>query len=429
MSTSTVASSPAVPFQRKSGTELVACHLEDYGTLLRAKVNRLQQLLGVSVMKGLDVEVFESPRTNYRMRANFNIWRDKRNDQISNDFYYAMFDDTENKEVCEIKSFPRGSLLMNTLMDQLHSYIVKVPALYEHLFEVRFVTTQVGEACIVMIYKKPLPTAWKAEAAKLAEHLGENVKIIGRSRNVKEIIGGSEDIKEVLEVDGSQLQYFHTEGAFSQPNAKVCEKMLLWAIEKTRNSQDHDLLELYCGGGTFTIAMAKNFRKVFATEMSRASVELAVKAIAANGVSNIKIARCSAEEFSEAYTSKRNLKRFIDAGIDINDYRIETVFVDPPRCGLDSATCNLLSRFDRIVYVSCNPETLARDVGILSKSHRTAHVAAFDQFPYTHHLESGVVLIKKAETLEAIDAADHDSETADTSLGKRKAEEISKADC
>jgi tRNA (uracil-5-)-methyltransferase len=355
-----------------------------------------------------------------------------------------MFDDA--KDVCEIKSFPRGAVLLNTLMDQLHAFIINYPSLHSNLFEVRFVTTQFGEACIVLIYKKPLPNAWKADAAKLAAHFGPAVKIIGRSRKVMEVIGGSEEIKEVLNVDGDQVILFQTEGAFSQPNAQVCEKMLQWAIDKTRNSHDHDLLELYCGGGTFTIAMAKNFRKVFATEMSRASVDLAAKAIQANHIQNIKIARCSAEEFSEAYSTKRNMKRFTEAGIDIKDYNTKTVFVDPPRAGLDSATCKLLSRFDRIVYVSCNPETLARDVKVLSDTHATTHLAAFDQFPYTHHLESGVVLVKKAGSAapsSSVEAGATDDTAAtsksaaaavdmdvapETSLGKRKAGDMSAPD-
>ena len=282
---------------------------------------------------------------------------------------------------------------MNQLMNELREGINSVPELYESLFEARFVTTQIDEASIVLIYKRPLPETWKQHAEILAARL--NAKIIGRSRKVKEVAGGEEHIKETLSVGGKSFHYFHIEGAFSQPNAKVCEKMLEWAVEKTANSQDQDLVELYCGGGTFTIAMAQNFNRVLATEMSRQSVELANLAIAANEVTNIKIARCSAEEFSEAHKSKKNLHRFVEAGIDITKYNTRTVFVDPPRAGVDADTCKLLSQFDRIVYVSCNPETLARDLRTLNASHDVIHVAAFDQFPYTHHLESGVVLVKR----------------------------------
>ena len=69
--------------------------------------------------------------------------------------------------------------------------------------------------------------------------------------------------------------------------------------------------------------------------------------------------------------------------------------MDPPRAGLDHDTCMLISIFDKIIYISCNPETLARDVTKLLLTHVIIRVAAFDQFPYTHHLESGVFLVKK----------------------------------
>lgn len=92
--------------------------------------------------------------------------------------------------------------------------------------------------------------------------------------------GGSETVIEELNIRGRIFKYLQTEGAFSQPNAIVCQKMIEWALDRTdhvRSSDKcgHDLLELYCGGGTFTAAVAQNFRKVLATEISKASVTLA----------------------------------------------------------------------------------------------------------------------------------------------------------
>ena len=68
-----------------------------------------------------------------------------------------------------------------------------------------------------------------------------------------------------------------------------------------------------------------------------------------------------------------------EAGIDFKDYQISTVLVDPPRAGLDAQTCQLLARFDKIVYISCNPETLARDLKVLGLTHDPIRMAAFDQ--------------------------------------------------
>jgi len=408
---------------RRSGDKISAVHPDEYETLLTVKTNILKELLA-NYAADKELEVFRSPLTNFRMRANFNIWRDKPRDDNPANMYYAMFEKEDNRNVpCEIKSFPCGSVLMNTLMQKFMEALKEFSALSFTLFEVRFVTTQSDNAVITLCYKCPMKPEWQAEADKAALLL--NVKIVGRSRKVKKIAGGDETIEEIYTVNNRALKYCQTEGAFSQPNAKVCEKMLEWALNVTNDSHDRDLLELYCGGGTFTAAMAQNFRKVLATEISKASVELANRTFKANDVNNIKILRLSSEEFTEAYEEKRTFQRVTDAKIQFKDYDISTVLVDPPRAGLDPATCALLCRFDKIVYISCNPVTLARDVGVMSETHRVERIAAFDQFPYTHHLEGGVLLIKKDSPSSAIESTIEAKEEVKEEVEnrKRKAEE------
>jgi tRNA (uracil-5-)-methyltransferase len=68
------------------------------------------------------------------------------------------------------------------------------------------------------------------------------------------------------------------------------------------------------------------------------------------------------------------------------------VLVDPPRAGLDDATVELVRKVDRILYISCNPETLKNNLQALSTTHKIDRYAVFDQFPYTHHIECGVYL-------------------------------------
>jgi tRNA (uracil-5-)-methyltransferase len=79
----------------------------------------------------------------------------------------------------------------------------------------------------------------------------------------------------------------------------------------------------------------------------------------------------------------------------LTHYQFGTLLVDPPRAGLDVATLRLASTFNRVLYISCNPETLSDNLATLSATHSIESLAFFDQFPYTHHLESGVVLSKK----------------------------------
>jgi tRNA (uracil-5-)-methyltransferase len=246
---------------RRSGDKISAVHPDEYETLLTDKTNILKELLA-NHAADKELEVFRSPLTNFRMRANFNIWRDKPRDDNPDGMYYAMFEKEDNRNIpCEIKSFPCGSVLMNTLMQKFKEALKDFPALCFTLFEVRFVTTQSDNAVITLCYKCPMKPEWQAEADRAALLL--NVKIVGRSRKVKKIAGEDETIEEIYTVNNRALKYYQTEGAFSQPNAKVCEKMLEWALNATNDSHDRDLLELYCGGGTFTAAMAQNFRYIF----------------------------------------------------------------------------------------------------------------------------------------------------------------------
>ena len=103
--------------------------------------------------------------------------------------------------------------------------------------------------------------------------------------------------------------------------------------------------------------------------------------------------RLSAEELTQALNGVREFRRLDN--IDLDNYKFGTVFVDPPRAGMDSDTCELVHRFDRVLYISCNPETLAQNIRQLSDTHRIVKCALFDQFPWTDHMESGVLLERK----------------------------------
>ena len=66
--------------------------------------------------------------------------------------------------------------------------------------------------------------------------------------------------------------------------------------------------------------------------------------------------------------------------------------MDPPREGIDQKTLKKISQFDQIIYISCGFESLKRDLNLLKKTHEIKRAAMFDQFPYTNHIESGVIL-------------------------------------
>lgn len=354
-----------------------------YQQQLDAKIERIQTQFAEYNPPAL--EVFASPEKHYRMRAEFRIWH------TEDDMFYAMFErseDGQHKNVIRIDEFEIADQSINALMPILLQELKSHDILSNRLFEVHFLSTLKGEMLVSLIYRAPLSEKWEVLATQLSKKL--NVKMVGRSRG-KKIVLSDEYVVEELKVFDRIFQYKQIESSFTQPNAVVCQKMLEWACSSIGKSKK-DMLELYCGNGNFTLPLSLKFNRVLATELAKSSVYAAQWNIEKNQIDNIQVARLSAEDFTEAYTAQREFRRLQEANIDIQSYDFETVFVDPPRAGIDDETLKLLQGFERIIYISCNPDTLYNNLQVLLKTHRIVKFAMFDQFPYTHHVESGVVL-------------------------------------
>ena len=114
-----------------------------------------------------------------------------------------------------------------------------------------------------------------------------------------------------------------------------------------------------------------------------------------NSVDNIEFVRMSVEDFVQALDGIREFRRMKD--INLDEYNVNNIFVDPPRSGLDELSCKFASRYEHILYISCNPVTLLRDIEILNATHKIVDMAMFDQFAYTPHVEMGVKLIRRVK--------------------------------
>ncbi|TCB79481.1 tRNA (uridine(54)-C5)-methyltransferase TrmA [Acinetobacter sp. ANC 4173] len=355
-----------------------------YQQQLDAKVERISAQF--AEFNPPSLAVFASPEQHFRMRAEFRIWH------TDDDMFYAMFerDEQQQKQVIRIDEFPIADASINQLMPVLLAELKSHHALSKRLFEVHFLATLKGEMLVSLIYRCPLDEQWQTLAKQLAEKL--KIKIIGRSRGQKVVLS-DEFVVEELQVSERKYHYKQIESSFTQPNAQVCQKMLEWACDAAKESSK-DLLELYCGNGNFTLPLSTHFNRVLATELAKSSVYAAQWNIEQNNIDNIQVARLSAEEFTQAYNGEREFRRLQEAQIDISSYDFDTVFVDPPRAGIDDETLKLLQRFERIIYISCNPDTLHDNLKQLAQTHKVTQFALFDQFPYTHHVESGVLLEK-----------------------------------
>ena len=361
--------------------ECGACRVyeEGYEGQLRQKLELNRERFS-PYYKG-DIAVFASPDEHYRARSEFKIWH------IDDAIHYAM-NHKEQKGVVLIDECPQVNVYIAALMPKLLKAIKKEDIGFK-LFGADFLSSSSGEIVVSLLYHRKLDAAWEEKAKKIAEQLG--IYIIGRARKQKVVIG-QDYITESLVIDKKEYKFNYIENSFTQPNPRVNEQMIAWAMDAFSGLRG-DLLELYCGAGNFTIPFATLFEKVLATEISKSSINAAKANMLLNDVHNIEFVRMSVEEFTQALEGLREFRRM--AHIDMQAYNINAIFVDPPRSGMDELSCRFSAQYDTIVYISCNPETLYRDLEILSQTHEVVSMALFDQFPYTHHVEMGVKLIRK----------------------------------
>ncbi len=349
-----------------------------YEKQLDIKVKNALEILDLHVR----ADIIKSPQIHYRNRAEFRIWHD--GDKMS----YAL-NSANPKEILQIEECTKVDEKIHKLMPELLQVISQNQILKHKIFACEFLSSR-ENILVTLIYHKKLDNSWLEEAKKLSEKL--KINIIGRSRKIK--LKTAEDyIKESLHVDEKKYYFNIYEGAFSQPNRCVNEGMISWVKSCLRKATCKNLLELYCGHGNFTIPLSSHFNKVLATEISKTSIKSALKNCELNSVENVQFLRMSSQELVSAFKKEREFFRLRE--LDLDSFEFSHVFVDPPRAGLDEQSLKFVQNFENIIYISCNVETLARDLKKLSTTHKVEKLAFFDQFAYTKHLESGMVLRKE----------------------------------
>ena len=364
-----------------------SCILYDksYEEQLSFKVQREKDRF--SDYTNIDFDIIKSEEASFRNRAEFRIWWEK--DENGKAIYSYAMNDFE-KNILQIESCQIVSSHIQEIMPKLLKLINLDDELSHKLFAVEFLDSSTKDLLVTLIYHKKLEESWNKKAKELEEAL--NIKIMGRSRKQKLIIS-TDTINETLNINNQEFKFAYQEGGFTQPNTNVNVKMIEWVLNNIKTSSK-DLCELYCGGGNFTIPLSTKFNKVLATEISKTSIKSALKNCELNDINSISFIRMSAEEFVQGLQEVRVFNRLKD--VNLKDYDFDTIFMDPPRSGLDDTTRALAKDFKNIIYISCNPETLHRDLKELTNTHEIVKFALFGQFAFTHHIESGVILKKKS---------------------------------
>ena len=208
---------------------------------------------------------------------------------------------------------------------------------------------------------------------EVIKYLGKKVVSIYTYDNKYKCIYGEKYLYEMI----GEYKYRISPDSFFQVNSRTVNKLYNKVVEYAiKNEKKDNLVDLYCGTGTIGIYLSKYFNNIIGIELNKQAVEDAKENAKINSVNNIKF-----------YAG--------DVGKIINDQiKADVIVVDPPRSGLDKRTKDILLKIkaNKIVYVSCNPLTLARDIKELDNGYKLGDITLVDMFPNTHHVECVAVL-------------------------------------
>ena len=193
------------------------------------------------------------------------------------------------------------------------------------------------------------------------------------------LIYGKETLTDTL----FDLKFELSPASFFQVNPEQTEKLYRTAADFAALKPTDLLCDVYCGAGTITLTLARHCREAIGIEIVPAAVENAKRNAAMNGIGNVTFQAGKAEEL---------LPRMVADGL-----RPDVIVVDPPRKGLDPAVIRAMAQAgpDRLVYVSCNPATLARDAGLLKEEgYLVRKVQPVDMFCWTSGVETVALLTR-----------------------------------
>lgn len=235
--------------------------------------------------------------------------------------------------------------------------------------------------CVLVTGRDRIPDEFIKDVMNL-KHMSSLFQSVNTEKNTPEIIGsklkklaGTDTI--TAEICGIKLQL--SPQSFFQLNTKAAEGLYELAVSKI--DPCGVLAEAYCGIGAMSLLAAKKAQRVYGIESVKEAVINAARNAASNGIENCEFICADAAEGLRQLSSEE---------------KIDTLLLDPPRSGLDDNMIKTILNVlpERIIYVSCNPPTLAKNLKELKKEYRLVTVIPYDMFPNTPHIESVSVLIR-----------------------------------
>ena len=364
-----------------------------YEETLKMKQNAVQSLVNKTLKNKIEVEDtlgMENPY-HYRNKAQYPVGLNKDGKPVIGVFANRTHEIIpintcfiQNKQTEEIAKYIFEFLVKNNI------------SVYNEKTQkglVRHIVTKIGIKtneimCILVINGKEM-----AKEKELVEELTnkfKNIKTIVKNINTKNtnVILGNENIN--LFGDGyitdilGEYKFKISPMSFYQINPIQAEKLYNLGVESANITKNDVVFDLYCGIGTISLFMSKFAKKVYGVEIVEEAIVAAKENAKMNNVDNT--------EFIAG-----DVEKVLDELVNVKQIMPDIIMVDPPRRGLDNTSIENIKKVrpKKVVYISCNPATLVRDLAKLEEIYEVKQITPVDMFPFTSHVECVSLLCLK----------------------------------
>jgi len=348
------------------------CHLQhlDYTSQLAHKNQSLTHLMGQYIRADTEqAEAVTGPEKGYRRRARISLFVDKKSQQLQFGFRKKQSKHIENVTDCAVLE-PSLNALLPKLKSLLNTF--------SNLTSLGHVELVLGDdgPVIVLRHLKALQEQEQSALIQLVKESNATLYSMPENDKLVLLTGNEPCYSEV----GVKLPF--SPSHFIQVNQTVNQNMVEQAIEWLAPSPGERVLDLFCGLGNFSLPLAKKSQYVVGVEGVDEMVQQASKNAQVNGLDNVAFFQANLEE---ALSSQAWAKE-----------KFDKILLDPARAGA-SGIVDQISGLgaQSVVYVSCNPATLARDSESLAKQgYLLSKLGMLDMFPHTSHLESMALFVK-----------------------------------
>ena len=364
-----------------------------YEETLKMKQNAVQSLVDKTLKQKIMVQEtlgMEKPY-HYRNKAQYPIGKDKKGNPVMGVFA------KRTHEIIQIHECFIQNKRTEELAKLIFQYIVKNKiSIYDEKTRkglVRHIVTKIGIKtneimCIIVINGKKIEN--EEHLVNVIREKFPEVKSIIKNINMKNtnVILGKENINlygnGYIEDELGEYRFKISPLSFYQVNPIQAERLYNIGVEAAKIGKDDIVFDLYCGIGTISLVMSKYAKKVYGIEIVEEAIKAAKENARINGINNTEFIAGDVEIVLDNLINKQNV---------IPDI----IMVDPPRKGLDNKSIENIMKIKpkKVVYISCNPSTLVRDLAKMSDVYDVKGVKPVDMFPWTSHVECCSVLYLK----------------------------------